>query len=140
MAISPAPPTTPTGTERAMFDFVDAYDRAFGVAADRAGLTVAQACVLGRLDERRTMGDLAAELECDASNVTQIVARLEARGLVRREQDPADRRARRIVRTAAGAECYAGFEESFTFARQAAGRLTREEQDELTRLLRKATG
>ena len=50
------------------------------------------------------MGSLAVELQCDASNITQIVNRLEARGFVAREADPTDRRARllRLTRDGAG--------------------------------------
>lgn len=122
-----------------MFDFVDAYDRAYERAATEQGLTVAQACVLGRLDGRRGMGELAAELGCDASNITQIIVRLEARKLVERQPHPDDRRSRQIVRTPDGNRVYAAFEESFEFARAATTRLTGHELKQLTALLRKAT-
>lgn len=121
-----------------MFDFVDAYDRAYETAADEHGLSVAQACVLGRLTSRRGMGELAVELGCDASNITQIVNRLEARQLVERQQSPEDGRSRQIVRTEQGESVYAAFERTFEFARSAAARLTPTEQEELSLLLRKA--
>lgn len=50
------------------------------------------------------MRGLATLLVCDASNVTGIVDRLEARELVRREPDPADRRVKNVVATEAGRE------------------------------------
>ena len=121
-----------------MFDFVDAYDRAYESAAAAHGLSVAQACVLGRLMNPRGMRELADELGCDASNVTQIIARLEARDLVRRRTHPADRRSRQIVRTPDGDALYADFEGSFAFARAAISQLSAEEQDQLATLLRKA--
>ena len=138
MAVPSGPVTASTDAERAMFDFVDAYDRAYEKAASQHGLSVAQACVLGRLTEPRGMRDLAAELGCDASNVTQIIARLESRDLVKRRVHPEDRRSRQIVRTPDGADLYADFEESFAFARAAVSHLSATEQDQLATLLRKA--
>lgn len=140
MALPPGPVSTSTAAESAFFDFVDAYDRAYENAAASRSLTGAQACVLGRLTEPRGMGSLAEELGCDASNITQIVARLEARGLVSREPDPADRRGRVISRTPAGDQLNADFEEAFEFGRDAVRRLSRGEQDKLAALLRKALG
>jgi DNA-binding MarR family transcriptional regulator len=138
MAVPSGPVTASTDAERAMFDFVDAYDRAYETAATRHGLSVAQACVLGRLTDPRGMRELADELGCDASNVTQIIARLESRDLVRRHTNPSDRRSRQIVRTGTGDTLYAEFEASFAFARAAIANLTLEEQDQLATLLRKA--
>jgi DNA-binding MarR family transcriptional regulator len=127
-----------TEVEQAMFDFVDAYDRAFETAAGEHGLSVAQACVLGRITTRRGMGELAAELGCDASNITQIIRRLEARSLVERQPNPDDGRSRQIVRTDQGEAVYAAFERSFEFARSAAAKLSAAEQEQLSELLRKA--
>jgi DNA-binding MarR family transcriptional regulator len=138
MAVPSGPVTASTDAERAMFDFVDAYDRAYETAALKHGLSVAQACVLGRLAEPRGMRELADELGCDASNVTQIIARLETRDLVRRQTGPHDRRSRQIIRTAGGSALYAEFEESFEFARSAISNLSAQEQDQLASLLRKA--
>ncbi|GAA0430501.1 hypothetical protein Aca07nite_39310 [Actinoplanes capillaceus] len=140
MAVPSGPVSPSTEAERAMFDFVDAYDRAYEVAADRHGMTVAQACVLGRIARPRGMRELADELGCDASNITQIVSRLEARELVERHADPHDRRSRRLTRTAAGDELNAAFEKTFEFARAATSNLTLDEQAQLAGLLRKALG
>jgi MarR family transcriptional regulator, organic hydroperoxide resistance regulator len=49
------------------------------------------------------MCHIASALSCDASNVTNLVDRLETRGLIERQSDPSDRRVRRIVLTRAGA-------------------------------------
>jgi DNA-binding MarR family transcriptional regulator len=127
-----------TDAERAMFDFVDAYDRVYETAATRQGLSVAQACVLGRLADPRGMRELADELGCDASNITQIIARLESRDPVQRHTNPHHRRSRHIVRTPAGDALYADFEATFAFARGAVANLSTEEQDQLATLLRKA--
>ena len=65
-------------------------------------LSAPQAKALHHLAEPRTMGELAEILCCDASNVTGIVDRLEARGAVERQVVPGDRRVKRIVLTGAG--------------------------------------
>lgn len=134
------PARASTDLERAMLAFVDAYNQAWDAAAGEHDLSTAHACVLARVEARPTMGALAEELRCDASNITQIVARLEARDLVRREPDPEDRRSRRIVRTPDGDDLYGAFEETFAFPRTAADHLTAAECRQLTRLLRKALG
>ena len=138
MAAPSGPVRSTTAAEAALFDLVDTYDRAYEAAATRLSLSVAQACVLGRLGTSRGMGSLAQELECDASNITRIVARLEDRGLVTRQPDPDDGRGRIIVRTPAGDAVNAAFEEAFTFARTAVQQLSADEQELLTGLVRKA--
>jgi DNA-binding MarR family transcriptional regulator len=52
--------------------------------------------------EPAPMSSLAGLLRCDASNVTGLVDRLAARGLVRREAAPHDRRVRHLVLTESG--------------------------------------
>ena len=65
-------------------------------------LTPSQLAALSHLDEPLSQRELAESLHFDASNITDIVDRLEARGLVVRTVDPHDRRVRRIVRTPEG--------------------------------------
>jgi DNA-binding MarR family transcriptional regulator len=83
------------------------------VAAERArlpaiaaelGLSEAQCLVLEHLDPALPvpMCRLAEALDCDRSNVTGIVGRLEARGLVERRLDPSDRRVKNLVLTETG--------------------------------------
>lgn len=124
--------------EDQLYDFVYVYDAAFERAAQEAGLSAAHACLLLQLRRgSRTMGDLAVELVCDASNVTQLVGRLEARGLVARELDPADRRTRRVSITDAGLRACRSVEKHFTLPSERVGRLTVREQHQLSRILRK---
>ncbi|WP_328941805.1 MarR family transcriptional regulator [Streptomyces sp. NBC_00250] len=78
--------------------------RDFAAAAAHHGLTSTQAKVLAQLDGPLPMRALATLLVCDASNVTGIIDRLEARSLVRREPDPADRRVKNVVATDEGRE------------------------------------
>lgn len=59
---------------------------------------------LARAGEPLTLSQLAARLSCVRSNMTQLVDRLEADGLVRRLDDPADRRSVKAELTEAGKE------------------------------------
>ncbi|NUW46088.1 MarR family winged helix-turn-helix transcriptional regulator [Nonomuraea rhodomycinica] len=68
------------------------------------GLTVPQAHTLIQLQEPQRMGTMAGHLHCEPSHVTAIADSLEAGGLLRREPDPDDRRAKRLVLTEAGQE------------------------------------
>jgi DNA-binding MarR family transcriptional regulator len=93
------------------------------------GLSLAKLNVLGVLvnsGNPLTLGDLAGKLACVRSNITQLVDRLVADGLVKREADPADRRSIRAVITDAGKE------------RQHAGSIALARvQDEVSQLLSK---
>jgi|SRR5580765_2971550 MarR family transcriptional regulator, organic hydroperoxide resistance regulator len=77
-----------------------------GTALNTLGLSFAQAHALRMLDpdEPMPMSALAERLFCDASNVTGIVDRLEARGLVERRAYEGDRRVKALTLTQAGAE------------------------------------
>src|SRR6266496_4229319 len=68
------------------------------------GLTPTDAKALHALDERegKTMGALANEWFCDASNATWMVDRLEERGLAERRSSPTDRRVKLVVLTPLG--------------------------------------
>ena len=69
-----------------------------------AGLSPVQCHVLHLIEPGRPMpmGQLAATLACDASNVTGLIDRLEARGLIRRRPSPDDRRVKVLELTPAG--------------------------------------
>src|SRR5881394_4034932 len=74
------------------------------------GLSLAKLAALHRLTEAGEslpLGQLAERLSCVKSNVTQLVDRLEADGLVNRAGDPNDRRSRLAVLTASGRKAYA---------------------------------
>jgi DNA-binding MarR family transcriptional regulator len=78
--------------------------RMFAIAAEFE-LAPAQLMALASLepDEPRPMSGLAETLRCDNSNVTGIVDRLEARGLVARRPGERDRRVKFLVVTPEGA-------------------------------------
>jgi len=59
---------------------------------------------LAEAGEPLALSELAARLTCVRSNITQLVDRLEADGLVRRIEDPKDRRSVRAALTPLGEE------------------------------------
>jgi DNA-binding MarR family transcriptional regulator len=105
------------------------------------GLSLAKLAALHRLTEAGEslpLGQLADRLSCVKSNVTQLVDRLEADGLVLRTADPNDRRSRLAVLTDAGRAAFAkGSEIQMQTERELFGVLTATESDTLHALLGK---
>lgn len=76
-------------------------------ALNGVGLSTAKFSVLSELvrsTEPLSLSELASRLSCVRSNMTQLVDRLEAEGLVRRVADPSDRRGVRAEITPLGKE------------------------------------
>ena len=74
-------------------------------ALSKAGLSSPKYSVLAALvakGEPISLSELASKLSCVRSNMTQLVDRLEADGLVRRTADPEDRRSVKAAITEAG--------------------------------------
>jgi DNA-binding MarR family transcriptional regulator len=65
-------------------------------------LTLPQAMLLRQLGDALPMNEAAGKLHCDPSNVTGIVDRLEARGLIERQHLTTDRRVKHLALTPAG--------------------------------------
>src|SRR5712671_3482822 len=61
---------------------------------------------LSQAGDSLPLGQLAERLACVKSNVTQLVDRLEADGLVLRTSDPGDRRSRLAVLTESGRSAF----------------------------------
>jgi DNA-binding MarR family transcriptional regulator len=73
------------------------------------GLSVPRLAALQRLVDAGgslPLGQLADRLACVKSNVTQLVDRLEAEGLVTRSPDPEDKRSRLAIITDAGRQIH----------------------------------
>src|SRR3984893_17987354 len=77
----------------------------FAAAVAELDLAPVQAKALHELnvDPPISMRELAERLKSDPSNVTGLIDRLEARGLVERRPDPNDRRIKGLALTSAGA-------------------------------------
>ena len=87
-----------------------------------------------------SMRVLAETLFCDASNVTGIVDRLEARELIERRDDPGDRRVKLIALTDAGAVTREQIRQRMHEPPAAIAALSRTDQRALRDLLRRAAG
>lgn len=72
--------------------------------AEKYELTHTQLYVLDSIQHGHivTMGSVASNLHCDASNITGIIDRLVAQGLVTRRESDQDRRAKLLQLTAKG--------------------------------------
>ena len=100
-----------------------------------AGLSMAKFSVLSQLAAERepiALCELANRLSCVRSNVTQLIDRLEADGLVTRVADPQDRRSVRAALTPLGSERFsAGQLQVERVQRQFIERLGSEDRDHL---------
>jgi len=105
------------------------------------GLSLPKLAALNRLSDAGgslPLGQLAERLSCVKSNVTQLVDRLEADGLVNRTADPNDRRSRIAVLTDAGRAAYErGIQIQQQTERDLFGALSSEESAQLQQLLAK---
>ena len=103
------------------------------------GLSSAKYTVLSKLaraGEPLALSDLAAQVSCVRSNMTQLVDRLEAEGLVRRVDDPGDRRVVRAALTPLGEEkATAGAEQVNRIQSEVAAALTKSDRAALERAL-----
>ena len=128
---------------KALFEVVTSeWPPRFPRVANEFGLSPQQFAVLRQLGPGvdLPMSGLAEALYCDPSNVTGIVDRLEARGLIERRADPADRRVKRLVITAEGAKLREEALARLFEPPEAIARLSRDDQRQLADLLRKALG
>ena len=92
--------------------------------------------VLSEAGESLPLTQLADRLSCVKSNITQLVDRLEADGLVSRQADPNDRRARLATLTAAGRKaCKDGTRVQQSAEQKLLGKLSAAESRQLAELL-----
>jgi DNA-binding MarR family transcriptional regulator len=98
-----------------MFDFLVQSSAQRNQSLARRGLTPNDSRALMTLDRRegRPMRALADTWECDASNATWIVDRLEKLGVAERRAAPNDRRVKLVVLTQRGEETKAELLEEF---------------------------
>jgi DNA-binding MarR family transcriptional regulator len=135
-------PTTANEQGTVMFSLLSAAhaleDRLDSALAE-AGLSMPKLSVLTHLVEAGepvTLSSLAERLSCVRSNITQLVDRLEADGLVRRVSDPSDRRSIRATLTPLGEERQAaGAKQLATVQDGFARSLSRTDRDALSRAL-----
>lgn len=120
-----------------MFEFLMRSAPARTRALARRGLTPNDSRALFTLDrhEGRRMRSLAEAWECDPSNATWIVDRLEKLGLAARRPMPHDRRVTLVVLTSKGARTRAALLEEFHRPPPALAALSSEDLQALERIL-----
>ena len=91
-------------------------------------------------DQPKPMSELAAAMFCDASNITGIADRLEARGLVERVPSAHDRRVKTLVLTPEGVRVRAVLAGRLAEPPEAVTSLSAADQRALRDILRRATG
>ena len=106
---------------RAVCEVVDRVRVAIGRELQHSvGLTLAENLVLCQVamapGERLRMVDIAGQLTIGKSAVTKTVDRLQERGLITRERDPADRRTVYAALTADGSKLFAAAQPAFANA------------------------
>lgn len=95
-------------------------------------------CKLHRAGGSMSQLELGGQFELKAGSLSEILAKIEAAGLIERTRDPRDRRALTVRLTEAGMqEAQRAIEARRAFREQAFSNLTDEEQDELIALLEK---
>jgi DNA-binding MarR family transcriptional regulator len=114
--------------------------RRFLIAASELELHPAQAGVLMQLSAPLPMHELASRLACDSSNVTGLIDRLEARGLVARQPSSEDRRVKHVVLTPAGRRLRKRMLDRVGQPVAGLERLSADEQRQLRDLLRRVLG
>ncbi len=114
--------------------------RRFLTLASELDLHPAQMGALAQMEPGRPvpMNELATLLHCDNSNVTGIIDRLEARGLVERRPYEQDRRVKHIVLTALGVKARERVRKRMAEAPEAFRRLASADQRMLRDVLRRA--
>jgi DNA-binding MarR family transcriptional regulator len=99
---------------------------------------LAWALKLLAVEPPRAMSELAEQLGCDASNVTSIVDRLEARGFVERRASSLAGRVKALVLPPDGARIRAAIERRMRQPPPAIANLAEEDQRSLRDILRRA--
>src|SRR6266704_1573397 len=97
-------PKGPTQQEivRLLMDLSRSLTNHYDAKLAELHLTLPQAMLLRQLGDALPMNEAAGKLHCDPSNVTGIVDRLEARGLIERQHLTTDRRVKHLALTAEG--------------------------------------
>jgi len=124
-----------------MFDYLIRSSPHRTESLGKRGLTPNDSRALFTLDVRagRTMRSLAHAWECDPSNATWVVDRLEKLGLANRQTVPHDRRVKLVVLTKKGERTRAALLKEFHKPPPELAALDREDLESLLRVVVKLT-
>ena len=106
--------------------------------AKATGLSMPQFGILMQLHYRKDCGisDLGERFDITSAAASQLVDKLVQSGLIQREEDPADRRAKLLNLTGKGRELIQqDVEKRYRWVNQLAGKLTAEERDKVAEAL-----
>ncbi|MFE0461182.1 MarR family winged helix-turn-helix transcriptional regulator [Kitasatospora sp. NPDC058965] len=135
--MSTPPPPALTREVLGLFAAVNRrYAEESEAAAGAHRLTPLQAKALQAAGSPVPMREIAARLHAEPSNVTAIVDRLTARGLVERRPDPADRRVKLVAATGPGLVVLADLRVRMPFAADPLAALDAGQQAALRDLLK----
>lgn len=134
---SGAPPESPRQLADQLFAVVRRLRQHATELAAEYDLSFLQLRALWRLEQPLPTGTLAEQLGLDSSNITSIVDRLEARGLVTRQAHVEDRRVKLLVLTAAGRDARTTIDERLFATLTVFDDLTPDERRQLVTLLAK---
>jgi DNA-binding MarR family transcriptional regulator len=99
-------PDPQVAAERELCGLVTGLSRQIGdhvrERAVKLGLTAPQATALRELTGPMTMSELAERMDCEPSNATFVIDKLEKQGLLERHPHATDRRAKQLVLTVDG--------------------------------------
>src|SRR5258708_11456812 len=134
--------TRPAAADQVMFSLITAahsIEQRLEAAMEEIGLSAAKFWALTHLVEAAeplSLGECAKRMTCVRSNITQLVDRLEAEGLVKRVDDPNDRRGVQAALTPLGVERQAaGAKQLAQIQKDFAKTLTATHRDALARPL-----
>ncbi|MGF6882455.1 DNA-binding MarR family transcriptional regulator [Nocardia sp. GAS34] len=135
---SPTPAATQLVREKRSNTVAEQTDALLADTVGKLGLTAVMAKTLWAIEPSATpsMRQLAADLSCDPSTVTFLADRLQEKGLITREIDPANRRAKIVSLTERGLEIRRQLGIAM-LTRSPVAHLSTAEQRQLNRLLTK---
>jgi MarR family transcriptional regulator, organic hydroperoxide resistance regulator len=120
-----------------LYQLAMAERRNYAAACREFELTLPQSELLKLLGPGpMTMNGLATALECDASNITGIVDRLELRNLIQRNPDREDRRVKMIALTRSGRAFLRQLEERLSQPPASVSSLSTVDKNTLSRVFR----
>ena len=109
----------------------------FTARVAECSLSLPQGKLIRELARPQSQRELARRLHYDPSNITSLADSLEARGLIERRADAADRRFRLLALTPAGEQLRVSLEDRLAQPPAFLQRLTPAEQKQLLQLLSK---
>jgi DNA-binding MarR family transcriptional regulator len=112
--------------------------RGWGLFAKSTGLSMPQFSVLMQLHHKGACGmsEISEQFEVTPAAASQLVDKLVQSGLIKREEDPSDRRAKVLDITGKGRTLIQqGIEERYRWVDELAGRLTVDERAQVSEAL-----